>query len=337
MQPARDAADHDTTRRESSRLAQWLDAHEVERTGRAGPKRAVLTVALVYLLGFGMPVVAAVMIAAAGHDRARSGGSLGWTPLTTLELALNAAAVFVAIPLLMREAPSWAHPRLPGRRWITELKAFALGWLAIFVGSTAVKLLGWLPHPSLRGGWSGTPGIAAGLLAGPTEEIVVLVVPLVFLRAARWPWWAVLTAMLALRLAYHVYYGFPVAGFTLWAVAMILIYLRTHAAVGLILVHSFWDTTILLGGRWVAIPLVVVPVMLLALLSWGVVSLVLWLVHRSDRESAAREAAARASSSGIIGWHQNSAGHWWWWDGQRWIAPPPPPGTPVANGPGPHG
>ena len=299
------------------RLGRWLDAHEVARTGRARPGWALLTVAVVYLLGFGLPVFAAVA-------HLTGGVAFGHTTrviLTVLELGLNVVAVLVAVVLLRREAPSWARPTPTGPRWIMELRAFGLAWLAIFVGTTLVRVLSWLPRPEVDPGWPPLSGLIAALLAGPTEEIVVLVVPLVFLRAARWRWPAVITAMLVLRLAYHVYYGVPAVGLMVWAVAMIVIYLRTHAVVGLIVAHSLWDVMGMVALHWSLIVAGLMEVLsLVALLVWGIVSVSLWLVRRADRRAAA--------APPLVGWHQSATGHWWWWDGQRWIAPPPPePGS----------
>lgn len=300
-------------------LGRWLDAHEVERAGRVGPRGALLSVVLVYLLGFGVPIYAAVMALVLAHGHRLARVSPGWNWHNLLELGLNAVAVVVALVLLRREAPTWARPVRRGPRWVAELQAFGLGLVAILAGGTTLALVAWLTHPGLHNNWSGSPGIVAALLAGPAEETVVLVVPVVFLRAARWAWWAVIPAMLALRLAYHVYYGFPVVGFSVWAVAMIFIYLRTHAAIGLILAHSYWDTTLMLAPRWPLVTGTLMSVTLLTLLVWGIVSLILWLVRLSDRRAAKRHAAALP-----VGWYQNSSGHWWWWDGRRWIAPAPP-------------
>lgn len=304
----------------------WLDRHDVERTGRAGPRRALLTVALVYLLGFGMPIYVAIRYDV--HARhLRPAGAPHWSLPLILELTLNLAAVVVAVPLLMREAPSWATPRPDGRRWLSNLQSFTLAWLAVFVGGIAMRLLAGLPHPPHRVVWEGLPGLVVAVLAGPTEEIVVLVLPLVFLRAARWPWWAVLTTMLVLRLAYHVYYGFPVLGLGLWAAAMILIYLRSHAVIGMIVAHSAWDVAVTFAARWPAVGLLVVlvsAVVVIASMAWGIVVLSLWLIDRRDRRRPPAPALP-------IGWYQNRSGHWWWWDGARWL--PPPPVAPVAQPP----
>lgn len=312
------------------RLRRWLDSHEVERIGRFGPGQALVAVAVVYLIGFGLPVFAAVRAVVLAHGGAHFRTVPGWTWRVSLELGLQAVAVVVAVPLLRREAPTWTRPVRPGMRWVSELRAFGLGLTAIFAGSTALKLLGWLPHPHLENSWSGGPGLVAVLLAGPAEEVVVLVLPVVFMRAAKWPWWAVITAMLALRLAYHVYYGFPVIGFSVWAVAMIFIYLRAHAVIGLIVAHSYWDLIAMFGGRWPAVAAALFSVTALSLLVWGIVSVILWVANRAVRRAENRPVVPLP-----LGWYQNNSGLWWWWDGQRWLPPAAPtaePGTPASPG-----
>ena len=310
-------------RRWPSALDRWLTAHDVERTGRARPTGALVRVALIYLLGFGLPIYAAISYLSSAHIRTLARTTSGWTLPGIIELSINAAALVVAIALLMREAPSWSRPVLPSARWRTELKAFGLGWSASLAGGILTRILGIGAYPRSHAAASAWPSAAGSLLAGPAEEIVVLVVPLVFLRAAKWPWWQVISAGLVLRLAYHVYYGFPAAGLTVWALALIFIYLRTHAIIGLILAHSYWDMTSTVGVYWssaVAGLMFLVP--LLAVVIWGIVTLIRRKIRRYQRKLAARMAAAIP-----VGWHQNNTGHWWWWDGHTWIAPQPPAGS----------
>lgn len=276
---------------------------------------------LVYVVGFGMPVYVAVLYLSSAHVRELAHTRSGWSISGIIELSLTAVAALAAVVLLAREAPSWSKPTGPGARWSAELKTFGLGWSAMAAGGITAALLGTPDYPESHAAASAWPSAISSLLAGPTEEIVVLVVPLVFLRAARWSWWQVIPAALALRLAYHVYYGYPAAGLAVWALAVIFIYLRSHAVVGLIAAHSYWDLSITVGWYWDhALSDVMMAVPFLALIVWGLVSLILWLVHRHERKVAARRAASG------VGWYQNSTGHWWWWDGQNWFPQTPPYG-----------
>jgi hypothetical protein len=232
---------------------------------------------------------------------------------------LNVAALVPAIVVLAREAPSWSRATAPDARWLAELKSFGLAWAAIFAGSIASSALGIGSYPRGNGPGAAWPETTLSLLAGPTEEIIVLVLPLVLLRAAKRPWWQVIAIGLVLRIAYHVYYGFPAVGLLVWALAMMFIYLRTHAVIGMIVAHSYWDTAAAIGAYWSRIAaglMFVIP--LLSLLVWGFISSILWLVRRHERKKAA------AAPPLPIGWYQNQIGYWWWWDGLRWIPAPPP-------------
>lgn len=310
---------------EGSRLSSWLTAHEVDRTGRTGPTRSLLTVVLTYLLGFGLPIFAAIHYLSSAHVRELAKTSTGWSIPMVVVLSLNAFAVIVGVALLAREVPSWTRPIGPSPRWRTELKAFGLAWLAMFVAGIVTQLLGIGEYPRSHAAASAWPSAISSLFAGPSEEIVVLVVPLVFLRAAKWPWWQVIAAGLVLRLAYHVYYGFPAVGLTVWALAMIFIYLRTHAILGLIVAHSYWDMTSTVGVYWSPLAAGVMFFLpILALVIWGFVSVILWLVRRQRRK-----AEARRTPTGPPGWYQNDAGYWWWWDGYSWTPAPVPEGEPL--------
>lgn len=319
------------------RLGRWLSAHEVERTGRNTPGRALVKLVLVYLLGFGLGIFSAILYLSSARDRALSHTATGWGLPEIIGDAMSLTAALLAILVVSREAPTWARPTPPGGRWWTELKAFGLGWAACLAGGVATSLLHSPSYPRSHAAASAWPSVVGSLLAGPVEETVVLVMPLVLLRAARWRWWQVILAGLVLRLAYHVYYGWPAIGLTVWALAMILIYLRTHAVIGLILAHSYWDMTSTVGVYWSnALGGLMVTIPLFSVIIWGIVSLILWAVRRRRRAPAALVTAPAATASAAAapapapsaavarpaGWYQNAEGYWWWWDGRSWLASP---------------
>jgi hypothetical protein len=307
-------------RRWPSGLQRWLTAHEPGRTGRTGPTGALVTVAVLYALAFSLPVYAAIHYLASAHVRELAHTTSGWTWRNVLELSLIGLGTLLAVAALRREAPTWSRPTRPGARWIAELRAFGLAWLAILAGGLASRIFGNSSYPESHAGANAWPSAVNSLLAGPGEEIIVLVAPLVFLRAAKRPWWQVIVIGLALRIAYHVYYGWPAAGLLVWALAMMFLYLGTHAVVGMIVAHSYWDVAISIGTYWSYPAQAVLQfVPLVCLIIWGLVSAVLRginrLIRRHDRKAAERLVANPA------GWYQNSSGHWWWWDGQNWFAP----------------
>lgn len=81
-------------------------------------------------------------------------------------------------------------------------------------------------------------------LAGPTEELAVLIAPLVILRAARISWPATVLILVTLRWVFHIYYGWPSLGLLVWAAGVIGVYLLTRGAIGLAVGHSALNLTL---------------------------------------------------------------------------------------------
>lgn len=330
-QPNADGDQDDAAARDpQSRLSRWLTSHEVERTEQISATEGLLSVGFVYLLGFGLAVLGAVELMTSAHARALANGHHGWSVSFIVELGLGVLATVIAVVLLRRSAPSWARPATAGPWWAAQLAGFGLAFVAIFAGTTATALLRARAYPGGHATGAAWPMLVNSLLAGPMEEIVVLVVPLVFLRAARWPWWAVIGTGLVLRLAYHLYYGYPALGLSVWAIAMMFVYLRTRAIIGMIVAHSYWDVTATVGANWSHVAAgLMLGLAGLAVIVWGIVAFILWLARKADGGSAARAA-------GAVGWYQSETGHWWWWDGSQWVAPAAPDGA-AGSGDGGHG
>ncbi|HET6152596.1 MAG TPA: hypothetical protein VFE15_06545, partial [Marmoricola sp.] len=170
----------DAIRRWPSRVSSWLTAHEVALTGRTGPKGAAATVASIYILGYALPIYAAILYLSSAHIRHLAHTSDGWSAHGIIELSLNVLALVPAVIVLAREAPSWWRPISSEARWLAELKSFGLAYTAILAGSIASSLLGNAGYPRGKGAGAAWPQAISSLLAGPTEEIIVLVLPLVF-------------------------------------------------------------------------------------------------------------------------------------------------------------
>lgn len=245
-------------------LAGWLDEHEVPRAGVVTGGGAYVIVVTTYAIGFGFAVWAAFNYLLSPSFRADIKTTTGFTFTDVFSMWLTLLALVIAIPLLRMEAPTWWRPTGAGPRWQLGAHAFGLASLAIGVGlwvSTVLLNMPAYPHGSGTGAAVGSLPSAA--LAGPGEEVIVLAVPLIFLRAVNWPWWAVVPAAVILRLLYHVYYGSSTAGLALWAVGMIVIYLRTHAALGLIFAHSWYDISSTIAGYWseaAGVAMIAVPI-----------------------------------------------------------------------------
>jgi hypothetical protein len=228
-----------------------LSEHDVPRTGHVTPRWAFVIVAVTYGVGFGLGVWTAFSYLISPSTRTRIETATGFTAGDFVSAYLAVLALVVAIALLNLEAPTWWRPADRESRWRSEARALGLATVCIAVGiGTSTLLLDMPAYPRGPDSASAWVDLLSALLAGPAEEIVVLVVSLIFLRAARWPWWAVITAAVVLRLLYHLYYGPAAAGLALWAIGMIVVYLRTHAALGLVLAHSWYDVASTIASYW---------------------------------------------------------------------------------------
>lgn len=264
----------------------WLAHQEVPRTGRVQPRWAYAIVIATYLAAFGWGTWLAFEYWLTPSVRSGYLTTSGLTSGYVLDVVLTLLALVIAIPLLALEAPGWATPVGQEPRWRTEICAFGLGTGCIVLGLGLSSLLGSLNYPRAEGPGAAWRDLLSSLLAGPTEEILVLAVPIIFLRAAKWSWWAVIATAVTLRLLFHIYYG-PAAlvGLGLLALGMAVIYLHTRAILGLILAHSWYDACSTIAGYWsltVGTVLAIAPI---------VVALAVYVYEVWARSQAAREQA----------------------------------------------
>jgi Type II CAAX prenyl endopeptidase Rce1-like len=122
-----------------------------------------------------------------------------------------------------------------------------LYWAALLVAGLLSTVLGGSQYPFAHGNWDALPALVLALGAGPTEELALLVLPVALLRQAREPVWRIALVLVAVRLSFHVYYGVGVLGLTVWAVAILVLYLRTGRALPLIVAHTVYDVVLTLG------------------------------------------------------------------------------------------
>ncbi|GAA1705343.1 CPBP family glutamic-type intramembrane protease [Propioniferax innocua] len=80
------------------------------------------------------------------------------------------------------------------------------------------------------------------VVAGTMEEISVLLVPVVLLRASGHRWLMVYLACIVMRLAFHVDYGLPIAaGLAIWAAMMVVLYRATQQILALLVAHGLYN------------------------------------------------------------------------------------------------
>lgn len=85
-------------------------------------------------------------------------------------------------------------------------------------------------------------------MAGPTEELAVLALPVIALRRVGYSWPVVFVTAALLRVPFHMYYGWATVIFALWAIFAVLLYRRTCAIAAIIVSHALHNFIIRIGG-----------------------------------------------------------------------------------------
>ena len=245
----------------------WPEAPASARQLRApiSTRRAYAEVGLVYLATFGLAIWSAILLltdpSEALPSHVPTAGSQ--IELAAFSWAINAPGLLLALWLLRRRGwnlrrlgirPTWS--RGPGR----TRQAATIGatmFVALFVAGFVLQQTS--PGVSIptgpTGAWGLIGGFSAAVLSGWFEELVVTAFVVTTLRQARRSWPEILMVSLALRTAYHVYYGtgWIVLWVAIWAGATFALYWRTRRLTALIVAHALWDCQgillIELGGR----------------------------------------------------------------------------------------
>jgi hypothetical protein len=155
--------------------------------------------------------------------------------------------------------------RLPTRRLVGAACAvFCLAEMPMFVLGVVWNLVGDRVH--LLTAYSGRADrssfladAASSVAAGMSEEIIVLVLPALVAwrlgqrvtgpRLRRAGLAVLVVAMAAARLSYHVEYGMSVLQLLPWAIICVLLYLRTRAALPLMIAHASYDLVLAVTNR----------------------------------------------------------------------------------------
>lgn len=164
-------------------------------------------------------------------------------------LAADAGVVLAAIVVLIafRRYPAPAAP-FPVVRPQTRLRAFFVAPLAVTLGFGLTGVVNALlgggndyPHPSIDG-WPAMALYAiSGAMAGPMEELALLAVVVTVLRRSGYGWAVVCIAAVAVRVPFHVFYGWGSLMLAVWAVLMVALYRRVGTAVPIAAAHALWN------------------------------------------------------------------------------------------------
>ncbi|KAB8291438.1 type II CAAX prenyl endopeptidase Rce1 family protein [Bifidobacterium avesanii] len=115
--------------------------------------------------------------------------------------------------------------------------------------------------------------LANMFFAGPTEELVLLGLTVVGLRWVGSPWWLVTCAAVALRVPFHLYYGWAAFAIGVWPVLAVMLYRRVGMITPMIVAHGMYDVSTAMtsmtgvaGSPW---PLVVALAIMVAPVVWA--------------------------------------------------------------------
>lgn len=243
-------------RSEARRTGRWL-------TFRAKPTRpagaqAARVIALAFALGMAIPVltaVAALCALRALADATTDDSSLWAGYVLVVGLAL-AGAIFGM--RTARLAPLGATvtdlglrrgPGLSGRRaWAAAAAYVAVLAASIWVTVTLADVLG------IRGsGASAVTGRSPAevfhvAVSGLTEEPVMLALPMALAARVRWQWWTVYLLLAAMRISFHVYYGWLALFVLPWMAAALLLWRWCPLLWPFVLGHGLFDVLQYLQG-----------------------------------------------------------------------------------------
>lgn len=225
---------------------------------------AVGGIAVLYAGGWGLGLYSAVAYLVAPDASAPSGWLDAGASITD-SLCAGALVLWAAL-LFARSRGVPARDlglRLPrGRRqWWTATAVGAactvLMWLGFVAGDLVSAVTGGdaLDYPEGPSTADAVGSLVGSLAAGPTEEVVLLAVPVVLLRRAGWSWGWVLVVDLVMRVSFHAYYGWGCLGLAVWLLGVFALYVRTGHLLALVLAHSLWDVVQTVQGTWASGPL----------------------------------------------------------------------------------
>lgn len=176
-----------------------------------------------------------------------------------LNETLEDVARSVAAVMLLWLAIRWLQPRGPvvGQMRGNWLKIHRVGLLSVgtmILGTLCaagiaalVGETGDYPLPEHHSTMQAAEMISSALMAGITEEICLLALPILLLRAAGRGWWEITTVLVLVRLSFHIYYGWSSLGLGVWAALAVMLFRYTQCVLPMILVHSLRDLPLALG------------------------------------------------------------------------------------------
>ena len=241
------------------RFARWFTFGRWMRGGITA--RAVQIPLLSYLLAFALPVANAIIVlhhpVAAGPPRS-SGDQAPSTALTGYGIVLMLALVAAVLGMrTARLSPLDLGARELGLRATADIGRRRSAAVVMYVGvlgtsiGGSVNILSWCGIHG-TGASSGIAPVRGALpvevfhsaIAGVVEEPVLLALPMALGWCARWPWPVTLAVMIALRISFHVYYGWISLFVAPWIAATFVLYRWCPVLWPFVLGHGSFDVLV---------------------------------------------------------------------------------------------
>lgn len=178
---------------------------------------------------------------------------MGWMMESYIQPVLLAVALFIITRMSLRPERKQLNRERPVWSWVATFVVFYFlaisGFILMGVLSTAWGG-GTYPRPEQMTVSQQILEVAHSAAAGPLEEIFLLAVPFLLLRSTRCSWWSILLALAALRMSFHIYYGWAVLGMLVWAIGAVVLYRITRQVVPMIIAHSMIDLASFFDVQW---------------------------------------------------------------------------------------
>ena len=292
------------------RLARWVvppaPDQARQRRSRVPATRAYGELAAVYLLGFGPSVVIAISLLVNPGQLTSNGVPTlgGQLANVAADAAISAPGLVLAWWLAHRRGWTWRRLGI-APRWAAGAAGFRQGcaigcvmFTGLFVAGVTLHLVApdaSFPHGP-TGAWGVIGGLSDALRSAFAEEFVVTAFVITTLRQARRPWPEILVVSLALRTAFHVYYGswWILLWVLIWAGTAFGLYWRTRRLTPLIVAHFLWDAQGFVLLELGHVGTAIVGIGYLLAIGGG---LTLLLVGLADASSRRRLAAGAQTSS----------------------------------------
>lgn len=219
-----------------------------ERHVRAVQVLAWCAIAGLFLAGWGEGTVMAlrVLLGALYVPTPYDAATVGHQLLTIAQpVAVTVVAVAVLVLFRRLPAPGAPFPVVRRSTWLKTLFVAQLGPLAGFTLLSVFRAAGVpspdYPHPPIEGGGALLLYVLNSAMAGPSEELALLAVVVTVLRRAGYGWTTVCITAVAVRVPFHMYYGWGALSLSVWALLMVALYRRTGTAVPIALAHAFFN------------------------------------------------------------------------------------------------